>query len=400
MYYTEFKGKKLSALGFGMMRLPKDENGVIDQEMTNKLVDYAISKGLNYYDTAYVYDNGYCEIATGKALSRYPRDKYFLATKYPGHHNIALHNPKDTFEEELEKCGVDYFDFYLLHNVNESSIHDYMDPKYGIVDYFDEERRQGRIKHLGFSCHANPDNLELFLQHYADRMEFCQIQLNYLDWSLQKGDEKMRILEEYNMPVWIMEPVRGGKLAVLNEENENILRKLRPDISTSAFSFKWLQRFPQIKVILSGMSTFEMLEDNIKTFQSPDPLSDTETETLYRIAEDLKDSVPCTACRYCVDACPMGLNIPYLIACYNNLKYSVSLSELMKISVVEETKLPGSCIKCGACAKNCPQNISIPDVMEVFSTMLVTLPSWETIKAERDSALKRNAFSNSATKEL
>ena len=197
MIYSEFQGKQLSQLGFGAMRLPCLADGSIDEEQVAQMTRMAMEAGVNYFDTAYPYHGGQSERVMGRVLSKYPRESYYLATKYPGHQILSSgYNPAEIFEEQLKKCGVDYFDFYLLHNVNEKSVEVYTDPKWGIVDYFKEQKRLGRIHHLGFSSHAQVEGLEKFLDAYGQDMEFCQIQLNYMDWTLQKAREKYELLTE------------------------------------------------------------------------------------------------------------------------------------------------------------------------------------------------------------
>ena len=238
MQYNEACGERLSRLGFGCMRLPLTADKAIDEAELQRMVDYAIAQDVNYFDTAWPYHSGLSEIAIGKALRRHPRDRWLLANKYPGHQIAASYNPAEIFEEQLKKCGVDCFDFYLLHNVYENSFGVYTDPKWGILDYFREQTRLGRIRHLGFSSHARPDTLEKFLDYAGDSMEFCQIQLNYLDWTLQDARAKYDLLTARNIPVWVMEPLRGGRLATLDESDEAGLRALRPDESTAAWSFR------------------------------------------------------------------------------------------------------------------------------------------------------------------
>ena len=384
MRYFNFQDKKLSSLGLGTMRLPTLEDGSIDVALTESMIDKAIESGINYFDTAYPYHGGLSEIVVGKILSKYPRESYYLATKYPGHQVLDSYDPAVIFEEQLKKCGVDYFDFYLLHNVNESSMPVYLNQDYGIINYFIEQKKLGRIKHLGFSSHGSPENLKEFLDLYGDHMEFCLIQLNYLDWSLQRAEEKCRILKENNIPVWVMEPVRGGRLVnKLPESAKEHLLALRPDESVASWCFRWLMTLDNMGVILSGMSNMEQLEDNIKTFTEDKPLSDGEVDTLYAIAESLKSSVPCTACRYCVDSCPMGLNIPLLIEIYNDLRYAPGVNSGMKIEFMPEDQRPTACICCGTCIKTCPQNIDIPKVMIDLSNLMKNVPSWKKISAER-----------------
>ena len=388
MQYIDFQGKRLSLLGFGAMRLPTlGKDDTIDVALAEKMIDRAMEAGINYYDTAYPYHGGNSEIVTGKILSKYPRDSYYLATKYPGHQVLESYDPAAIFEEQLKKCGVEYFDFYLLHNISESSISVYMDERWGIIDYFVEQKRLGRIKHLGFSTHGLPENLKEFLDFAGDKMEFCQIQLNYLDWTLQRAKEKCDLLAEWNIPVWVMEPVRGGKLVdKLPESVKEHLKSLRPDESVASWCFRWLMTLPNMGVILSGMSNMEQLEDNIKTFTNDIPLTDDEVQTLYNIAESLKNNIPCTACRYCVEGCPMGLNIPMLIEVYNDLRYAPGVNSASKIEFMDEDKRPSACIGCGACVHSCPQKIDIPTVLSDFDKLLTTIPSWKQICAERAEA--------------
>ena len=391
MQYIDFQGKKLSLLGFGAMRLPTlGKDDAIDVAAAEQMIDRAIEAGINYFDTAFPYHGGKSEIVTGKILSKYPRESYYIATKYPGHQVLDSYNPAEIFEQQLKKCGVDYFDFYLLHNISESSISVYLDEKWGIIDYFVEQKRLGRIKHLGFSTHGLPENIREFLDAAGDKMEFCQIQLNYLDWTLQRANEKCDILAEWNIPIWVMEPVRGGRLVdKLPESTKAHLKELRPDESIASWCFRWLMTLPNMGVILSGMSNMEQLEDNIKTFTEDKPLSDSEVATLYDIAERLKNNVPCTSCRYCTEGCPMELNIPMLIEIYNDLRYAPGVNSASKIEFMPEDKRPSACISCGNCLSICPQKIDIPTVLSDFDKLLTTIPSWKNICAERAEAARK-----------
>lgn len=392
MIYHNFQDKKLSLLGFGTMRLPVDADGVIDEVHVREMTRYAIDHGVNYFDTAYPYHGGESERVIGRVLSEYPRDSFYLATKYPGHQILSTgYNPAEIFEKQLEKCGVDYFDFYLLHNVYENSMKTYLDPRWGIVDYFKEQKRLGRIKHLGFSTHAQTEGLREFLDIYGDDMEFCQIQLNYLDWTLQDAKGKYDLLTEQNIPVWVMEPVRGGRLAHLTEKDEARLKELRPEESIPAWSFRFLQNLSNVAMVLSGMSDMAQMMDNVRTFSMPAPLSDCEMDTLLDIAEGMKDSIPCTACRYCCDGCPMGLDIPMLLATYNELRFSPNVNAAMRIEFLEEDKKPSACIGCGKCTQICPQKIDIPGAMKDLTAKLKELPSWAEICRQREAAAKKSS---------
>lgn len=389
MIYREFQDKKLSLLGFGTMRLPLNPDGSIDEAQVRQMTRYAMDHGVNYFDTAYPYHNGESERVIGRVLKDYPRDSYYLATKYPGHQILSGgYNPAEIFEEQLRKCGVAYFDFYLLHNVYEKSMETYLDPRWGIIDYFKEQKRLGRIRHLGFSSHAQTQGLSEFLNRCGEDMEFCQIQLNYLDWTLQDAKEKVELLNRHHIPVWVMEPVRGGKLASLSEGEAEKLKALRPEESAAAWGFRFLQGVPGVTMVLSGMSSMAQMEDNVKTFSEEKPLREEETALLLEIAEGMKDSVPCTACRYCCDGCPKGLDIPGLIRTYNELRVSPAINAVMRIEFMPEDKKPSACIGCGKCARICPQNIDIPGVMKDLSRRISALPSWAEICRQREAAAK------------
>ena len=390
MIYREMCGNMVSLLGFGAMRLPQTEDRKIDVAAAREMVAVAMEKGVNYYDTAYPYHGGESEVVMGELLSEYPRDSFFLASKYPGHQIAETYDPAAIFEEQLKKCGVEYFDYYLLHNVNEKSLPVYLDPQWGIIDYFKKQRELGRIKHLGFSTHGATECIRQFLSLYADDMEFCQIQLNYLDWSLQDAKGKYQLLVDMGIPVVVMEPVRGGKLAKLEESQEQRMLAMKPDRSIASWGFRFTQNYEGIKVALSGMSNMEQLLDNLDTFESPVPLNRDELRLILEIAEELKGSVPCTACRYCVDGCPVGLDIPQLISFYNQLLVNpVDMQVGIQASTIPEDKQPSACIGCGACSAICPQNIDIPAIMQDLAEKLKKVPNWEDICRERAEAAKK-----------
>lgn len=387
MKYNMACGEKISALGFGCMRFPVNADGSIDEALTEKMIDYAMEKGVNYYDTAYPYHGGMSELVTGKILKKYPRESFYLASKFPGHQYMEKYDVEAIFEEQLKKCGVEYFDFYLLHNVYEESIKVYRDERWKIIDYLLEQKANGRIRHLGFSSHARLDCLKEFLDYAGDKMEFCQIQLNWLDWTLQSAKEKCDLLTKYDIPVWVMEPVRGGRLVNLTEVQKEKLLSLRPLESIASWSFRYLQTLPCVKLTLSGMSAFEQVEDNIKTFEGGKDLTAEEVKLLYDMAEEMKNSVPCTACRYCVDGCPKGLNIPELIALYNDIRFNPKSANTpaQQLQCLPDDKGPSACVACGACAKICPQHIDIPSVMKELAEASKDLPNWKKISIEREA---------------
>ena len=375
MIYRDFQDIKLSALGMGAMRLPvvDGDDSRIDEKKAEEMVAYAMANGVNYYDTAWGYHGGNSELVMGKALKNYPRESFYLASKFPGYDLANMDKVEEIFEKQLEKCQVEYFDFYLFHNVCEMNIDAYLDPKYGIFEYLMKQKGNGRIRHLGFSAHGKMDVLKRFLDAYGEHMEFCQLQLNYLDWTFQNAKEKVELMREHNIPVWVMEPVRGGKLASLDPENESKLKALRPEESIAAWAFRFLQSVPEVKVVLSGMSNMEQMQENIRTYGEDKPLNKKEMDTLMGIAEDMvkKNVVPCTACHYCVDHCTQGLDIPRLLELYNEHAFTGGgFIAPMALEAIPEDKHPDACIGCRSCEAVCPQQIKISEVMADFVARL------------------------------
>ena len=375
MIYREFQDLKLSALGMGAMRLPviNGNDASIDEAAVFAMVDEAMAKGVNYYDTAWGYHNGNSELVMGRALARYPREKFYLATKFPGYDLSNMPKVKEIFEKQLEKCQVEYFDFYLFHNVCEMNIDAYLDPQYGIYDYLLEQRKNGRIRHLGFSAHGDYDVMKRFLDAYGKDMEFCQIQLNYLDWEFQDAKKKVELLNEWNIPVWVMEPLRGGKLASLSAEDEGKLKALRPEETSPAWAFRYLQTIPSVKVVLSGMSNMKQMQENIRTFEEDKPLNDEELKAIYSIADGMvkKIVLPCTACHYCTSHCPQGLDIPGLLALYNEHCFTQGgFIAPMALQAVPADKQPSACVGCRSCEAVCPQGIKISEAMADFAARL------------------------------
>ncbi|WP_304584953.1 aldo/keto reductase [Acutalibacter muris] len=371
MIYKDFKDLKLSALGMGAMRLPtlEGDDARIDTAATQEMVDYAMAHGINYFDTAWGYHSGNSELVMGEALKKHPRDSFYLATKFPGYDLGNMPKVKEIFPEQLKKLRVDYFDFYLMHNVNEVNIDAYLkEEEHGIYSYLLEQKKAGKIRHLGFSAHGSVEVMRRFLEAYHEGMEFCQIQLNYVDWTLQDAKAKMELLKEYNLPVWVMEPVRGGRLAGLSEKDAETLAALRPEEKPVAWAFRFLQSLPEVVVTLSGMSNMEQLKENIEIWGEEKPLSDQETESLLHMAAGMMDGLlPCTACRYCTSHCPKGLDIPKLIGLYNDYKFTGGgFVPAMVISTLPEDKRPGACIGCRSCEKLCPQQIKISEAMKDF----------------------------------
>ncbi len=371
MEYKAFQDIQLSRLGMGNMRLPSKGEGFnapIDYEKAHEIIDYGMANGITYYDTAYVYNGGDSERCLGEALKKYPRDSFYVATKF----NYGA-NPdyKAVFAEQLERLQVDRIDFYLLHALMDGNIDSYLDC--GCIDYFLEQKKLGRIKYLGFSSHASPETLKRFADHHA--WDFAQLQINYFDWNYSTTKEEYQILTDRKIPVVVMEPVRGGRLASLTPDAEALLKKAHPDWSIASWALRFVRTLPNVQVILSGMSTLDQIVDNCRTFSDPEPLSEADIRLLME-ACDLFHSqiqVPCTGCRYCTPDCPMEINIPEFLRVFNDFKVSGMMALGRADTVVSEGK-PGDCIGCGSCAGHCPQSIDVPGVMAQLAEALAKQP--------------------------
>lgn len=376
MIYRDFKGEKLSLFAMGTMRLPviDGDDARIDEDAARAMFDYALEHGVNYFDTAWGYHGGTSELVTGRALARHPRESFNIASKFPGYDLNNMGKVEEIFAKQLEKCQVEYFDFYLVHNVCESNIDAYLDDeRYGTVSYLKKMRDGGRIRHLGFSCHGQMDVLERFLEAYGADMEFCQLQLNYLDWTFQDAKEKMELAGRYDLPIWVMEPLRGGQLARLTDEQFAPLKAMRPDETQVGWALRFLQSLPEVTTVLSGSSSLEQMAENIALFEEERPLSAEETEALLGVADDMVRSnvLPCTACRYCTSHCPVGLDIPMLLALYNEHKFTNGgFIAPMMLGTLPEDERPAACIGCGTCSSVCPQQIDIPAALADFAAML------------------------------
>ena len=373
MIYNDFNGIKLSALGLGTMRLPVigGDDSKIDVEASKKMFAYSMKAGVNYYDTAYGYHGGQSEIVVGQLLKDYDRDSFYLASKFPGYDLSNMPKVKEIFEDQLVRCQVDYFDFYMFHNVCELNVDMYLDPKYGIYDYLMEQKRNGRIKHLGFSAHGDIECMTKFLDAYGKDMEFCQIELNYFDYKFQDAKGKVELLDKWNIPVWVMEPVRGGQLATLSDEATARLKEARPDEDVPAWSFRFLQSIPSVVVTLSGMSNMDQLVANIGTYEENKTLSEEEMALILGIADDMisKTTVPCTGCHYCVSKCPKQLDIPFLLKLYNEAMVAGAGDFIapMALASIDADKGPECCISCHSCEKVCPQGLKISEELARFA---------------------------------
>lgn len=373
MIYKNFGDLKLSALGMGAMRFPTldGDDSKIDEVKSKEIIAYAMANGINYYDTAWIYHHGNSEILLGKFLREYPRDSYYIATKFPGWDEESVGKVKEVFEKQLEKTGMEYFDFYLYHNVSEKNVDLYTDEKYGVHKYLMEQKKNGRIKHLGFSAHASVTTMRKFLDAYGKDMEFCQIQLNWIDYTYQDAKAKIELLNEYGVPVWVMEPVRGGKLAALAPQFAEKLDKILPGMRAPEAAFRFLQSIPEVCVTLSGMSNLEQIVENVATYAEEKPLTKEQFDALVALGREMSDkgTVPCTACRYCTEHCPQGLDIPALLELYNRLSFD-GTKVRDTIAALELDKRPSACVRCQACEAVCPQEIKISKTLSGFSGML------------------------------
>ncbi len=360
---VKFKNLDVSLLGFGAMRLPT-KNGVIDDSLNKKMVQRAIDCGVNYFDTAYMYMGGKSEKAMGDALKKYDRASFNLTTKMPVMMLTKQEDVEKIFNEQLERCQTDYFDFYLVHCLNKHNWEN--TKKYNVIPFLEKMKKEGKIKHLGFSHHDTPELLQEIIDYY-DKWEFVQLQINKLDWKTTRGEEQYNIARKAKLPVVVMEPLRGGVLANLNSEATKILKEYNPDASAASWAFRWLAGLDGILTMLSGMTYPEHLEDNIKTFTNIKPLSQEEQLVYDRaIAAHLKtQAIGCTSCRYC--ECPVGVNIAGVFSLYNQYmaddRDNKKQSFVSHYEALKESERADKCIKCGLCKTKCPQQLDIPTLL-------------------------------------
>ena len=356
-------GIETSLLGFGCMRFPVTAEGKIREPEAEEMMDRAIKAGVNYIDTAYPYHDGQSEPFVGKVMSKYDRNSYYLATKLPCWHVNALEDVDRIFSEQLSRLRTDYIDFYLMHALNRDSFRKMAEM--GCVKRLEELKAQGKIKYLGFSFHDGYDAFEEILSYRE--WDFCQIQLNYMDADQQAGMKGYKLAEERQVPLVIMEPVKGGTLAAYADDITGRFRELDPQASVASFALRWVGSLPNVKVILSGMSTMGQLEENIRTFEEEKPLNDAEMERLLDIADNMINGVPCTACRYCTSHCPQGIDIPAMLKLYNEHVFTGGgFIAPMTIEAIPEEHRPGACVGCQSCEAVCPQQIKISEVLADF----------------------------------
>ena len=351
-------GIETSLLGFGCMRFPTLEDGKIDEILAEKMLDQAMAQGVTYYDTAFPYHNGDSEPFVGRVLNKYDRSSYYLATKLPVWMVETREDAEKIFEDQLKRLDKEYVDFYLLHALDKERFEKVK--KLGLIEMCEKFRQEGKIRYLGFSFHDDYEVFEEIINSYD--WDFCQIQYNYMDTDVQAGDKGYALAEQKGIPMVIMEPVRGGLLAGFSDDIEEMFRETRPDQSIASWALRWVGSHKNVKVILSGMSTPEQVEDNLKTFDYFEVLSEKEQDTVKRVVDTLKGRVQngCTGCRYCMP-CPSGVDIPGSFRIWNDYHiyqiYSFVQNRWEK-ELSADAK-PENCVECGACEEQCPQKISI-----------------------------------------
>lgn len=357
----------VSKLGFGLMRLP-EKDGEIDYSHVCRMVDKYMEAGLNYFDTAYVYHSGKSEVAARECLvKRYPRESFKLATKLPCWCMKTKEDRDKIFNEQLERAGVDYFDYYLLHSLEDGNNYN----AYEELDCFNwgiGKKREGKIIHFGFSYHGTPELLEKVLDKHPE-IEFVQIQLNYADWKnpLVQSGALYDILRKRNIPMIIMEPVKGGTLAALMPELEQKLKAARPNSSIASWAMRFVGSLDGIITILSGMSNDEQMQDNLNTFTNFEPLSDSEKKLIEEVNTVMFTSplIGCTACRYCCDGCPSEINIPEVFRILNTIRlYGKEWrSSNFYRGLTEKSGKAKDCVGCGQCESVCPQHLKIIELL-------------------------------------
>ncbi|MEN6358320.1 MAG: aldo/keto reductase [Armatimonadota bacterium] len=369
----------MNKLGFGLMRLPLAEEGnpkSINQELVNRMVDHYLGKGFTYFDTAYPYHQGMSEVAARRALvERYPREAFTLADKMPTFLVTSNADYQKFFDEQLERCGVEYFDYYLLHTLNEKIYAATL--KHGGFDFVKKLKAEGKVKHIGFSFHDKADLLDKILIEHPE-MEFVQLQINYIDWDNESIESRKcyEVTTKHKKPVIVMEPVKGGALANVPEKADMLFKAYHPDMSSPSWAVRFAASLENVFVVLSGMSNFEQVVDNTSYMQDMTPLNDEENEIVKMAAESINSiiAIPCTACRYCVDGCPQKIAIPECFLLYNDQKrYGLLPGQRLHYAFLTSASGKASdCIGCKQCEEHCPQHIAIveqlKEVAKVFDT--------------------------------
>lgn len=364
---VKFKDTQVSRLGLGTMRLPcktplkREANPLIDYEKGQKLVDAAYENGVNYFDTAYMYHVGKSEKFIGTALKKYPRDTYFLADKLPIWMCKKPSDMEKIFNKQLERTGVDYFDFYLLHSLDKDNFKKC--EEFGAYDFVLKKQAEGKIKNIGFSFHGTIVDLENIVS--AHKWDFAQIQMNYLDWNNQDAKTQYKILSDTGIPVIVMEPIRGGKLANPQNNVKELFSKYDSSKSYASWAIKFVASFDNVITILSGMNSLEQMQDNLNSLTKFKPLNDIEMNMCFNAAALMNkaDVIPCTACDYCAD-CPKGVKISSIFSIYNKHKTGELSLDMCKEEYLQIDVKADACVACGKCKSHCPQSIDIPNLLK------------------------------------
>lgn len=357
----KYRDIEVPLLALGCMRLPM-RNGEIDQQELDRMVDYCMEHGANYFDTAYMYVDSKSELAIGKSLKRYKREDFILADKSPIYKMKTREDVREIFDEQLKKCQVEYFDFYMCHNINKNTVDTYRNV--AMYDELVKLKKEGKIKYLGFSFHGTPDILREVIKEH--KWDFAQLQINYLDWDVVKAKEQYDIVQAEGIPVTVMEPLRGGGLVNLSDKALAKLKEHYPDTTPASFGLRWAASRKNVVTVLSGMSNLQQVKENIQTFIDYKEMTEDEIKVADEISKIIQSQgeINCTACKYCMEVCPRGINIPAAFALYNQYKVSKSkMSFTMYYDTLSESEQPDACIKCGLCSKNCPQNLDIPALL-------------------------------------
>lgn len=352
-------------IALGCMRLPM-RGDKVDMVELDKMVEYAIEHGANYFDTAYMYVDGKSENAIGEILKKYPRESFILADKCPAYLVNSQEDVRKLCDEQLKKCQVEYFDNYIVHNINKNTLSNYRDNN--MYDELVKLKNEGKVKHIGFSFHGDPQMLREVIKEH--KWEFCQLQLNYLDWEVVNADELYKIADEAGVPVIVMEPLRGGVLCNLPEKAVEKLKQECPNDAQASFGLRYVASKKRVFTILSGMSNFQQLKENVDTFINYREFTKEEEKVAHEIAQIIQSSgaISCTACKYCMEVCPRGINIPAIFGLYNVYKSSNQKSKKFifayNYKALDESTRADKCVDCKLCMKNCPQNLDIPKLLK------------------------------------
>ncbi|WP_424244221.1 hypothetical protein Dip510_001421 [Elusimicrobium posterum] len=369
----KFQNLEIPLLSMGCMRLPT-QNGQIDMPHFERMVEYAMTHGVNYFDTAYMYHGGESENAVGRVLSNYKRENFFLATKNPLYSLTSKEDVRRIFEEQLKKCRVDYFDFYLAHNISERTVDNYRN--FEVFEQMEKFKQEGKVRHVGFSYHGGPELLATVAPEHP--WEFCQIQLNYLDWitpnTAKEGNpyaaknvkDNYDVLTKAGIPVLPMTPLRGGALTSLTGSAKAVIEREAPQDTQASFGLRWVSGRENCFTVLSGMSSMTQLEENVETFTNFRPFTEEENKTAQKVADILHShgEINCTTCNYCYE-CPRGIAIPAIFLMYNEYKASGDTEAFIKkYDALNDRYKADKCIHCNLCNANCPQLLDIPTLLD------------------------------------